>query len=81
MKSTKKMSLPKSNSSIPSSINPESLGILSSMGFPENRCIQALKESNSNVEVALGILFSKQSDPTYGLKPTTSKSNLYIINN
>jgi uncharacterized UBP type Zn finger protein len=68
------MELPKTNSAIPSSVNPESLGTLMSMGFPQNRCIQALKESNSNVEAALGILFSKQSDPTYGLEPTTKKS-------
>lgn len=70
------MDLPKTNSSIPSSVNAESLITLQSMGFPENRCIQALKESNSNVEVAIGILFSKASDPTYGLsKPASSKSN------
>jgi uncharacterized UBP type Zn finger protein len=74
MKSGKRMELPTNNSSIPSSVNQESLNTLMSMGFPKNRCIQALKESNSNVEVALGVLFSKQSDPTYGL-PTSSKKS------
>lgn len=74
MTSPNKMTLPQTNSSIPSSVNPESLATLMSMGFPDYKCAQALKESNSNVEMALNILFSKGSDPNYGMKPVATKS-------
>lgn len=74
------MEIPKTDSSIPSSINAESLQMLQSMGFPQHRCVQALKESNSNVEVAIGILFSKESDPNYGLaKPKASSKCTQFI--
>lgn len=70
-----------SKSSIPSSVNAQSLATLRSMGFPKNRCIQALKESNSNVEVAIGILFSKASDPYYGSAklPSIKSSRLFCL--
>lgn len=72
------MTLPKVNTSFSTSINPESLATLMSMGFSDIRCAQALKEANSNVEMALNILFSKASDPNYGMKPVTTKSKKII---
>jgi uncharacterized UBP type Zn finger protein len=76
------MKLDKGTKSTPSSINAETLQMVMSMGFPEHRAIQALKETNSNVEAAIGILFSKESDPNYGLQtPSSSKSNFRVIRN
>ena len=55
------MQMPESSQKGPanSGINPESLLTLQSMGFAEHQCVQALKETNSNVEAAIGVLFSK----------------------
>ena len=63
MKSDKKE---EDNSS--SGVNEDALNNLLGMGFERSKCIQALKESNSNIEIAIGILFSKASDPDYGIE-------------
>ena len=48
-------------------VNPEAMQNLINMGFPQSRCVQALKDTNNNIDAAIGVLFSKANDPNYGL--------------
>jgi len=44
-------------------IPAESLGMMTAMGFPEKKCIKALKNCDMNVERATDWLFSHMDDP------------------
>lgn len=41
----------------------ESIAMMTSMGFPEKKCIKALKNCDNNVERATDWLFSHMDDP------------------
>jgi len=53
----------KAGASTGNDVPAESLAMMQAMGFPDNKCIKALKNCDMNVERATDWLFSHMDDP------------------